>query len=97
MMMLLRRASSSLDLEKSEASEQMETCCMALDPLLSVFMASCVPVILRPAHPLYFDIAHFLNNAPWFRTNDIPLFRSFFHSNDFMIAQDKRKWMTKVV
>ncbi len=73
---------------------------------LASFLGACLPILLRPAHPLYSSVSKYLNNTPGpapryqsieQHSLEVPLADEMLHSVNYGYSQDEKRWMIKIL
>ena len=67
-----------------------------ISPLLTVFVAEALPILLRPGHAVYPQINNFLLARPCLDLTDVPMYYSTFNSGR-PTARAERIWILKIL
>ncbi|KAJ2808135.1 hypothetical protein H4R20_000990 [Coemansia guatemalensis] len=77
-----------LDALRNSVTERTPTMAPRIPPATALFVAAALPVMLRPAHPMFAGLNRLLLRRPWLRLGDIPLLRTTLRSSTSTVCRD---------
>ncbi|KAJ2083917.1 hypothetical protein H4R24_000447 [Coemansia sp. RSA 988] len=77
-----------LDALRNAVTDRTPTMAPRIPPATALFVAAALPVMLRPAHPMFAGLNRLLLRRPWLRLGDIPLLCTTLRSSTITACRD---------